>query len=278
MGLQHDIGAELGVSRDFDARTEADRRIGFLKDYLRAAGQRCYVLGISGGVDSTTAGRLAQLAVEQLRAEGCEARFVAMRLPYGRQRDEADARAALDFIRPDEVLSVDIQPAADAMLAALRAGGLAFNDPAHEDFVLGNVKARQRMIAQYAVAGARGGLVIGTDQAAEAVMGFFTKHGDGACDLVPLAGLDKRRVRALASHLGAPDALVTKVPTADLENLAPLKPDEAAYGVTYDEIDDYLEGKAIGAHAASVIEDAYRRTAHKRALPAQPPQDGRGRR
>jgi NAD+ synthase len=270
MGLQHDIGAALGVSRDFDARTEAERRIGFLKDYLRTAGQRCYVLGISGGVDSTTAGRLAQLAVERLRAEGYAASFVAMRLPYGRQRDAADARAALEFIRADEVLSADIQPAADALLAALRAGGLAFDDAAHEDFVLGNIKARQRMIAQYAVAGARGGLVIGTDQAAEAVMGFFTKHGDGACDLVPLAGLNKRRVRALASHLGAPAALVMKVPTADLENLAPLKPDEAAYGVTYDEIDDYLEGRTVSARAASVIEGAYGRTGHKRALPAQP--------
>ncbi|HYF21428.1 MAG TPA: ammonia-dependent NAD(+) synthetase [Ramlibacter sp.] len=270
MSLQADIGAELGVTPTFDARAEAQRRIRFLAEYLRSSAQHAYVLGISGGVDSTTAGRLAQLAVEQLRGEGYEARFVAMRLPYGRQLDEDDARAALQFIRADEVLTVDIRPAADAMLGALRAGGLAFNDAAHEDFVLGNIKARQRMIAQYAVAGARGGLVIGTDQAAEAVMGFFTKHGDGACDLIPLAGLNKRRVRALASHLGAPAALVQKVPTADLENLAPLKPDEAAYGVSYEAIDDYLEGKPVDAHAQSIIESTYRRTAHKRALPATP--------
>ncbi|HYF57844.1 MAG TPA: ammonia-dependent NAD(+) synthetase [Burkholderiaceae bacterium] len=270
MTLQAQIAAELGVAATFDAAAEAERRIDFLARYLRDAGQRCYVLGISGGIDSTCAGRLAQLAVERLRAEGRPARFVAMRLPYGMQRDEADAQRALAFIRPDEVLTVDVRPASDAMLAALRDAGLAFDDPAHEDFVLGNVKARQRMIAQYAVAGARRGLVIGTDQAAEALMGFFTKHGDGACDLVPLAGLNKRRVRAIARTLGALDELVNKVPTADLESLSPLKPDEVAYGVTYEQIDDYLEGRPIDARAAAIVETAWRNTAHKRALPPHP--------
>lgn len=79
-------------------------------------------------------------------------------------------------------------------------------DAARQDFALGNVKARLRMVAQYAIANARGGLVIGTDHAAEAVMGFFTKFGDGACDLAPLAGLVKGQVRALGAHLGAPRA------------------------------------------------------------------------
>lgn len=81
------------------------------------------------------------------------------------------------------------------------------------------------MVAQYAMANARNGLVIGTDHAAEAVMGFFTKFGDGACDLAPLSGLVKGQVRALASRLGAPESLVNKVPTADLEELQPGKPD-----------------------------------------------------
>jgi NAD+ synthase len=110
------------------------------------------------------------------------------------------------------------------------------------DILLGNVKARQRMVAQFALAGSLGGLVIGTDHGAEAVMGFFTKFGDGAADLLPLAGLNKRRVRAIASHLGAPPELVCKVPTADLEDGMPMRPDEYAYGVTYDQIYDYLEG------------------------------------
>ena len=98
-------------------------------------------------------------------------------------------------------------------------------------------------------------------------MGFFTKHGDGAADILPLAGLNKRRVRALARHLGAPEHLVSKIPTADLETNAPMRPDEDAYGVTYEQIDDFLEGKSIEANAHELIIRAYKATAHKRSLP-----------
>jgi NAD+ synthase len=160
--------------------------VAFLGDYLASQGLRTYVLGISGGVDSSTAGRLAQLAVDRLRARSYAARFVAVRLPYGTQRDEEDAALALEFIRPDESLTVNIKESSDAMLLALKRGGAQYVDDFHEDFVLGNVKARQRMIAQYAIAGARVGAVIGTDHAAESLMGFFTKFGDGAADLLPL--------------------------------------------------------------------------------------------
>src|SRR5690606_21724401 len=190
--------------------------------------------------------------------------------PYGEQRDESDAQAALEVIRPDRSVTVNIKPASDAMLQALLDGKVGFRDASHQDFLHGNIKARQRMIAQYAVAGAYGGLVVGTDQAAEALMGFFTKFGDGAADLIPLAGLTKRRVRALAKALGAPDALVMKVPTADLESLVPLKPDEDAFGVSYGVIDDFLEGKDIEPEAFEVILRTYRQSAHKRALPVTP--------
>ncbi|WPG38353.1 ammonia-dependent NAD(+) synthetase [Variovorax sp. EBFNA2] len=268
---QREIIAALHVAPLFDAAAELARRTDFLADYLRSTGLKALVLGISGGVDSLTAGCLAQRAVEKLRAEGRDATFIAMRLPYGVQRDEAEAQAGLAVIRPDRLLTVDIRPAADAMLAALRAGDLVFRDAAHEDFVLGNIKARQRMIAQFAVAGAQDGLVIGTDHAAEALMGFFTKFGDGAADVTPLTGLNKRRVRALAALLGAPDALVYKVPTADLESLVPGKPDEDAFGVSYEQIDDFLEGKPVSAAARAVILSTHRKSAHKRALPVEPP-------
>lgn len=270
MGKQETIIKALGVTTEFDPAAEARRRIDFLSDYLRQSGLNTYVLGISGGVDSTTAALLAQNAVSELRTSGYEARFIAVRLPYGVQADEQDAQRALDVIGADEVQRVDIKPAADAMMACLRTGGLQFKDAAHEDFILGNIKARQRMIAQFAIAGATRGLVIGTDQAAEALMGFFTKFGDGAADILPLAGLNKRRVRALAAQLGAPAQLVQKVPTADLENLAPLRPDEDAYGVTYEQMDDFLEGKSIDAAASARILSVYRGTAHKRALPVAP--------
>lgn len=113
-------------------------------------------------------------------------------------------------------------------------------------------------------------LVVGTDQAAEAVVGFYTKFGDGAADLTPLFGLPKRRVRELARHLGMPDDLVEKVPTADLEDDKPLIPDEVVLGVRYAAVDDYLEGKDIDAADEETILRWYRRTAHKRALPVTP--------
>jgi NAD+ synthase len=267
---QTDITAEMHVGAEFEAGQEIERRVAFLADYLRSSRMKTYVLGISGGVDSTTAGRLAQLAVERLRADHYDARFIAVRLPYGEQKDEADAQQALRFIHADENLAIDIKPAADAMLAALDNGGVPFKDESQQDFVHGNIKARQRMIAQYAVAGARAGVVIGTDHAAESVMGFFTKFGDGGADVLPLAGLTKRRVRAVAKALGAPEALAHKVPTADLEMLRPLRPDEDAYGIPYDTIDDFLEGKAVSDAARDIILRFHEGTRHKRALPYTP--------
>jgi NAD+ synthase len=267
---QQSIIQELGVTSTFDAATEVERRTAFLVNYLRTSGAKAYVLGISGGVDSLTAGLIAQRAVKRLRETGQEARFIAVRLPYGIQQDEADAQASLAVIKPDRTVTVDIKPAADAMFASVLADAGDLVDDGRFDFLLGNVKARQRMIAQYALAGAVAGLVIGTDHAAEAVMGFFTKFGDGAADIVPLTGLNKRRVRAIAAMLGAPTDLVYKVPTADLESDAPLRPDEDAYGITYDQIDDYLEGKAVEGSAKHIILRAYRTTAHKRMLPVGP--------
>lgn len=267
---QREIIAALHVAPVFDAAAEIERRTEFLADYLRSTGLKALVLGISGGVDSLTAGCLAQRAVQKLRAQGYDATFIAMRLPYGVQKDEDEAQQSLVVMKPDRILSVDIRPAADSMLAALKAGDLAFRDTAHEDFVLGNIKARQRMIAQFAVAGAHDGIVIGTDHAAEALMGFFTKFGDGAADVTPLTGLNKRRVRALAQQLGAPDSLVFKVPTADLESLVPQKPDEDAFGVSYEQIDDFLEGKPVAAAAREIILATHRKSAHKRALPVEP--------
>ncbi len=263
------IMAELGVAANFDAAEQVAHRVQFLVDYLKRTGARGYVLGISGGVDSSVGGRLCQLACEAARAAGGSAVFVAMRLPYHVQADEADAQRALAFIGADRVLTVDIGPASDAMWQACVAAGMTIEGSSRE-FVKGNVKARQRMIAQYAVAGAGNLLVVGTDHAAEAVVGFFTKFGDGACDLTPLAGLTKRQVRALARHLGAEEAVADKVPTADLESDRPLRADEVALGVTYQDIDTYLEGGEITGEAEATILGWYRRTQHKRALPVTP--------
>ena len=134
--------------------------------------------------------------------------------------------------------------------------------------VKGNVKARARMIAQYAIAGDAGLLVIGTDHGAESVTGFFTKFGDGGADLLPLYGLNKRQIRQLLQHLGAPEPLWQKVPTADLLDGKPLRTDEDELGIAYDEIDDYLEGREVPVEVAEKIEQKWFRSRHKRATPA----------
>lgn len=273
------IAAALKVTPPFaDAaavQAEIERRIAFIQHTLRASGLKTLVLGISGGIDSTLAGRLAQLAVEQLRAtteraatSEADYRFIAMRLPYDVQQDEADAQAALAFIRADENVVVNIAATVRALAAELPQ--LETLSAARRDFVLGNLKARSRMLAQYTLANAENGLVIGTDHAAEAVMGFFTKFGDGACDLAPLSGLVKSQVRAMASLLGAPEFLAHKTPTADLEELHPCKPDELAYGVSYAEIDAFLHGQPVSEEACARIIAAYDASAHKRSLPLVP--------
>ncbi|HIW72403.1 MAG TPA: ammonia-dependent NAD(+) synthetase [Candidatus Levilactobacillus faecigallinarum] len=263
--MQREIIEALKVQPTIDPETEIRRSVDFLKDYLRRYSfMKTLVLGISGGQDSTLAGALAEQAVTELRRETGkpEYRFIAVRLPYGEQADEADAMAAIDFMNADEVARVNIQPATDAMVAAVTANGAVISD-----FNKGNIKARQRMIAQYAIAGARAGAVVGTDHAAEAVTGFYTKYGDGATDICPLWRLDKRQGAAMLAFLGAPEHLYRKVPTADLEEDRPALPDEAALGVRYQDIDDYLEGKPVSDQAAERIEDWYQKTAHKRHLP-----------
>lgn len=263
---QQEIIDTLGVQPSIDPAREIERRVAFLCDYARAASSAGFVLGISGGQDSTLAGRLAQIAVERLRDSGVDAHFLAVRLPHGVQVDEDDAQLALRFIEPDETVTVDIAPATKALSdEAADALGVSLSD-----FNKGNVKARLRMVAQYALAGERNLLVIGTDHAAENVTGFFTKFGDGAADLTPLAGLNKRQGAALLRELGADSRLWEKVPTADLEEDRPALPDEEALGVTYQHIDDYLEGNTVPSAAAERIEHLWRIGQHKRHLPPGP--------
>jgi NAD+ synthase len=264
--MQREIIEALGAKPEIDPAGEIARRVGFLVDYLRSTGARGLVLGISGGQDSSLAGRLAQLAVERIRTEGGEAEFTAVRLPYHRQADEADAQLALDFIRPDRVVDFDIAAGVDGVAAEYeRAAGEPLLD-----YTKGNVKARIRMVAQYAIAGERGALVVGTDHAAEAITGFFTKYGDGGADVLPLNGLTKRQGRALLMQLGAPARLSEKPPTADLLDGKPGQTDEAELGLSYEQIDDYLEGRDIDDAAAAALEARYRATAHKRTVPVGP--------
>jgi len=262
---------EMKVIPSIDPSYEISRRISFIKKQLIESGLKNLILGISGGVDSSTCGRLAQLAVEQLNDENNTQafKFLAIRLPYDVQADEADAQLALKFINPSHCLTTNIFAGADGIhqetISALNNEGLLAANDSHVDFSKGNVKARTRMATQYHVAGILGGLVLGTDHSAENITGFFTKWGDGACDLAPLFGLSKRQVRQLAYELGAPDLLINKAPTADLEELDPGKEDEDALGMSYDQLDDFLEGKNVSEDILALIINIYNKTQHKRA-------------
>ena len=265
-----ELRRRLAVASAIDPDAEIRSRVSFLRSYLAASGQRVLWLAVSGGVDSALAGRLCALAVAAADRDGGTCRFVAVRLPYGRQRDAADADRVLDWIEPSEVVHVNIQSAVAALEAALPQSRLAGSPEASRDYARGNTKARMRMAVQYHLANLDGGLVVGTDHSAEAVAGFFTKFGDGGVDVCPLFGLSKRQVRQLARHLGAPAEIVGKAPTADLEDLRPGLPDEEALGIRYQAIDDYLEGLPVPQEVAERIEAIHRETEHKRRGPVTP--------
>lgn len=260
---------EMRVLPNIEPAFEVKRRVGFIKRQLIDSGLSSLVLGISGGIDSCALGRLAQLAVNELNTQiSTQYQFIGVRLPYGEQADEADAQLSIDFIQPSVVVTANVKAGADAIHAsavgALQDAGAYTADATKDDFVKGNTKARSRMAVQFDIAGLSNGLVLGTDHSAENITGFYTKYGDGACDLAPLFGLSKRQVRQLANYLGAPEKVVTKAPTADLESLNPQLADEDSLGLSYDQIDDFLEGKSKDTAADEKLIQIYVKTQHKR--------------
>ena len=264
MTLQQEVIAKLRCKAEINVDEEIRLTINFLKDYIKKNSfVKSLVLGISGGQDSTLCGKLCQMAINELKEEtGKEYSFIAVRLPYGEQFDEADCNDALEFIKPDKVYTVNIKDAVDASVNSLKIAGVEITD-----FAKGNEKARERMKAQYSIATMNNGLVVGTDHAAEAITGFFTKYGDGGADIMPLYRLNKRQGKALLKKLGCPEHLYMKKPTADLEEDRPALEDEVALGVTYDNIDDYLEGKVVPDEIRKIIEGHYIKSEHKRNLP-----------
>lgn len=263
--LQRQIIEELHVLPTINVEEEIRKSIDFLKEYAKMHPfVKGFVLGISGGQDSTLTGKLTQLAVDELNAERGETHysFWAVRLPYSVQADEQDCQDALDYIQPTKIYTVNIKAAVDASFEALAMAGITLSD-----FAKGNEKARERMKVQFSIAAMNQGVVLGTDHAAEAITGFYTKFGDGGADLMPIFRLTKRQGRQLLAYLNCPEHLYLKVPTADLEEDRPSLPDEAALGVTYDQIDDYLEGKVIPEQARQTLEGHYKRSMHKRHLP-----------
>src|SRR5699024_9208672 len=266
--MQREIIDTLNAAADIDLDSEIIRRVNFMVDYLHHTRANGLVLGISGGVDSTVAGRLAQMAVEQYRRvnPAWDGRFYGVQLPYHVQADADDAKAAMEFTGPDRSITFQIGSATDALSDAC--------NEAHEehpsDYNLRNDKARMQMTAQYTVTSHLDTLVVRSDQAAESLTGFFRKFGDGAADIMHLSGRTNTQVRNMGTRLVAYSKLVDKVPTADLLTANPGRTDEDELGISYGDIDAYLEGKNIDDEAAAKLESTYRRAKHKRRMPVTP--------
>jgi len=223
------------------------------------AGAEGVVLGVSGGLDSAVVAALCQRAFPHTCLGLC--------LPcYSAPDDLGHARAVAErFGVP--VRTIDLGPALDAIVESLHGLGLA-SSPEAEHLARANLKPRLRMLTLYYVAGRLGYLVVGTSNASELAVGYFTKYGDGGVDILPLGNTLKTDVRRLARHLGVPEEVVSKAPSGGLWQG---QTDEAELGVTYAELDRYLATGEARPEVKQRIDGLVSRSAHKRKQPPMPP-------
>lgn len=263
MSMQQEIISALGVKPEIDAEAEIRRRVDFLKEHVKAAGVTGLLIAISGGIDSAVATGLCKRATDELSAEsGRDYMTLGVFQPYGEQEDIEDSYAVAKAFGLKHVVETNIEDAVNEIALEVEHGFKALGIHRHiSKEGKGNVKARTRMVTQYALAFDLNLLVVGTDHASEAITGFFTKWGDGAVDLTPLSTLNKRQVRQLAAALGVPQRVLDKAPTAGLWEG---QTDEKELGISYEDNSDYLEGKQVDPSVAANLEQRYRRTAHKR--------------
>jgi NAD+ synthase len=252
-----------------------DHRAKQISDWLRArvtaAGARGLVVGLSGGLDSAVVARLCQMA-----APG---QVVGVILPcHSDPRDETDARAVADHFGVPAI-RIDLQPAYDLLVDGLRTAIAAVpadqQPPASDEsdeghrVPLSNIKPRLRMTTLYYVANTLNYLVAGTGNRSELTIGYFTKHGDGGVDLLPLGGLLKSEVRMLAADLGVPPAILDKPPSA---GLWAGQTDEAEMGFGYADLERYLVRGPEGVAPALALrlERMIRASEHKRGMAPTP--------
>ena len=233
----------------------------FLKDYLENAHQETYVLGISGGVDSSLCAALARNAVGKER-------LICLIIPIESHKSDAE-----DALRLAKELDLNYQifdatPIFNSYVQELKKIGQEFDKS-----TLGNLKARIRMSILYAYAQKYRGLVIGTDNADERYTGYFTKYGDGACDVLPIAHLVKGEVVEASKLLGISDHLAERVPSAGLFEG---QTDELEMGVKYKDLDAYVLGEKIDEESQKRIDHLHRISAHKREPIPMPIEFDRG--
>lgn len=241
----------------------------FVRETADAAGTEKAVLGLSGGIDSTLT---AYLTAEALGTENLH----GLVMPGAVSRDDnmSDAEwVAQELEIPYDVF--EINPIVDRFLDA-------YTEAEDDKMAVGNVRARSRAVLNYLVANHEGAMVVGTGNRSEALVGYFTKYGDGAVDCHPIGNLYKQQVRQLAAHVGVPEELVEKQPTA---GLWAGQTDEEELGLDYDTLDSilalHIDGPLSVTATARAVEDIsetqvekvremYERSGHKRSMPPAP--------
>ena len=233
-----------------DYQKECDARVAFIRSVLKDAGAQGIVYGNSGGKDSALVGILCKKACDNTLGVimPCQTR-------RGFEQDRDDALAVANQYGI-ETVTVDLSEAKASLCTALSGAALL---TAQADV---NIAPRLRMTTLYAVAQSRNALVAGTGNRSEGYLGYFTKWGDGAYDLNPIADLTVTEIYEFLEFLNAPDVICTKAPSAGLYDG---QTDEQEMGIAYKQVDDYLiTGQCDDPQALAKIEAMHKKSEHKR--------------
>lgn len=233
----------------------AKQIIAWLQDQVRGACAKGLAFGLSGGIDSALVAALAKKAF----SENC----LGVIMPcHSREQDKLDAILTAEELQLPWI-EIELNNTYDSLIQAIQRGtGIV-----PQGLAACNIKPRLRMSALYSAAAEHNYLVAGTSNKSEAYIGYYTKYGDGGSDLWPIVGLVKSQVWKLSQHLGVPDKIIKKEPSA---GLWPGQTDEQEMGLTYSELDEYLLTGKGQKEVINKIEEMHNKSQHKRKLPNQP--------
>lgn len=232
-----------------------DKLVHWIRDQVGQAGGKGCAFGLSGGIDSAVVAGLCKRAFP----DDC----LGLIMPCHSQPVDREHALLVVSAFGIPVKTVDLGPVYDRFLEALGVDGAPSRGSA-EAMALANIKPRLRMVTVYHEANVRGYLVVGTGNRSELVMGYFTKHGDGGVDLLPLGNLVKAEVREIARELGVPARIIDKPPTA---GLWPGQTDEGEMGLTYAQLDEFILTGRGSPEVAAKVRQRTAASEHKRRLP-----------
>lgn len=236
---------------DYSVVTE--KIVTWLRDKVTSAGAKGCVLGLSGGIDSAVVAALAQRAFPN--------NTLAVILPVESSQEDVDDAWLVAKALGLNAIEINLDAVFRSLATTLEAGSA---DLAVDNLAVANIKPRLRMISLYYQAARHNYLVTGTGNKSEIVTGFFTKYGDGGVDIEPIGELVKAQVFDLARHLGIPDSIIEKQPTA---GLWPGQTDEQELGFSYRQLDEYILTGTTDSHVVERIKTVIQRARHKQELP-----------